>query len=84
LRHKLKSLPDPTPQATDFGECVRTRSKFALNEVNGHRSCTLINLAKIAIRLGRRIRFDPVNQVIIDDPEAMRLVDQPMRAPWQV
>ena len=35
LRHKLKSLPDPTPQATDFGECVRTRSKFALNEVNG-------------------------------------------------
>lgn len=84
LRRKLKSLPDPAPQATDFGACIRTRSKFALNELNGHRSCTLINLAKIAIRLGRGIRFDPVNQVILDDPEAMRLVNQPMRAPWQV
>ena len=37
---------------TDFIEAVRERKKFALNESNGHRSCTLVNLAKISLRTG--------------------------------
>ncbi len=82
LREKLATLPDPEPQNTDFGECVRERKIFALNDMNGHRSCTLVNLGKIAIRMGRVIRFDPVAQQIVGDEEANRLVDQPMRAPW--
>ena len=40
---KLAELPDPEPQNTDFIECVKTRQKFALNEENGHNSCTLVN-----------------------------------------
>ncbi|MBN2247033.1 MAG: Gfo/Idh/MocA family oxidoreductase [Candidatus Aminicenantes bacterium] len=84
LKKKLMSLPDPEPQVTDFAQAVRTRKKFALNEENAHRSCTLVNLAKIAVRLGRPLRFDPVAQRFIDDPEANRLVLQPMRAPWHL
>lgn len=82
LGEKLKSFPDPEPQLTDFFRAVRTRQKFALNEQNGHRSCTLVNLAKIAVKLGRPLRFDPEKQLFIDDPQANRLVHQPMRAPW--
>ena len=82
LRKKLASLPDPEPQVTDFTSAVKTRTKFALNEENGHRSCTIVNLAKIAVQLGRPLRFDPVKQVFIGDAEANRLIWQPMRAPW--
>ncbi|MFO7974689.1 MAG: Gfo/Idh/MocA family oxidoreductase [Candidatus Hydrogenedentota bacterium] len=81
---KLAQFPEPEPQMTDFAEAVRTRKKFALNEANGHRSCTIVNLAKIAVRLSRNLRFDPVKQEFIDDEGANRLIDQPMRAPWQL
>jgi len=84
LAAKLAELPDPEPQITDFAESVRTRQKFALNEANGHRSCTLVNLGLAAVRLGRNLRFDPVAQRFIDDEGANRLIDQPMRGPWQI
>lgn len=84
LERKLAALPDPQPQLTDFSEAVRTRQKFALNESNGHRTCTLVNLGKIAVRLGRPLRYDPGQERFIGDEEANRLIDQPMRAPWHL
>ncbi len=82
LREKVASLPDPEPQAIDFAQAVRARRKFALNEENAHRSCTIVNMAKIGVRLNRPLKFDPDRQVFIDDEEANRLIDEPMRAPW--
>jgi len=84
LRDALASLPDPEPQVTDFSEAVRTRTCFALNETNGHRSCTLVNLAKIAVQLGRPLRFDPATETFPGDEAANRLASQPMRAPWHL
>jgi myo-inositol 2-dehydrogenase / D-chiro-inositol 1-dehydrogenase len=84
LRDALAALPDPEPQVIDFSEAVRTRSRFALNEMNGHRSCTLVNLAKIAVQLGRPLRFDPQRQIFPGDEAANRLAGQPMRAPWHL
>ena len=84
LREKLAALPDPEPQLTDFSESVRTRHPFALNERNGHRSCTLVNLAKIAVQLGRPLKFDPATEIFPGDEAANRLANQPMRAPWHL
>jgi myo-inositol 2-dehydrogenase/D-chiro-inositol 1-dehydrogenase len=84
LVKKMASFPEPEPQLTRFLDAVKTRKKFALNEQNGHRSCTLINLAKIAAQLGRSLNFDPVKQRFVGDEEANRLVHQPMRGPWHV
>ncbi len=84
FRQKVAALPDPEPQDTDFARAVRARRKFALNEENAHRSCTLVNLAKIGVRLNRPLKFDPGRQVFIDDEEANRLINEPMRAPWTV
>jgi predicted dehydrogenase len=84
FEEKLASLPDPKPQVTDFVEAVRNRNKFALNEENAHRTCTIVNLSKIAVRLGRPLRFDPEKQLFIGDDEANRLIHQPTRAPWHV
>ena len=84
LLSKLDELPDPAPQVTDFQQAVKKRKKFALNEENGHASCTLVNLAKIAVRLGRKLRFDPEKQSFVGDQEANQLVHQTMRGPWQL
>jgi len=82
IKKLADTLPDPEPQITTFSDSVRTRQKFALNEMNGHRSCTMVNMGVIAIRLGRSLNFDPEKQEFIDDDAANRLLDQPMRGPW--
>jgi predicted dehydrogenase len=84
LESKLSEMPNPEPQLTDFVQAVKTRKKFALNEINGHRSCTLINLAKIAVQTGRPLRFDSKSQRFIDDDKANAYINQPMRAPWKI
>jgi len=84
LKDALPTLPEPEPMVTSFKESVKTRQKFALNEVSSHRSNILVQLAKIAIRTGRKLQFDPVEQRFIGDEEANRLVDEPMRAPWHL
>ena len=84
LDKKLAELKDPEPQITDFVEAVKARKKFALNELNGHRSCTLINMAKIALQTGRRLRFDPKSQRFIDDKDANSYILQPYRGPWKL
>lgn len=82
LEKKLAAFPDSEPQVTDFVEAVKKRQKFALNEENGHRSCTLVNMGLAALRLSRSLKFDPVKQLFVDDEGANRLIDQPMRGPW--
>lgn len=85
IMNKLAELPDPEPQRTDFLECVRNRQKFALNEANGHYSCTLVNMGTIALRLGRHeLAFDPQTQTFISDDAANALINQPMRGPWKI
>lgn len=84
FEEKIAALPDPEPVITDFSESVRTRRRFALNEKNGHRSCTLVNLGKIAVQLGRPLRYDPEQERFVGDDEANRLAGQPMRAPWRL
>ena len=84
LQEIIKTLPEPEPQISLFSESVKTRKKFALNETNGFRSCTLVNLGIIAVRLGRTLRFDPDKLEFIDDEGANRMINQPMRTPWTI
>lgn len=82
---KLKEYPDPAPQRTDFLDCVKDRQKFALNEVNGFHSCTIVNIGVTALRLNRtELRFDPATMTFVNDDEANAMIDQPMRAPWRI
>jgi predicted dehydrogenase len=83
-RESIAGVPDLEPPMSDFSTAVRTRRKFVLNEMNGHRSATIVNLAKIAWQLGRTITFDPVTQRCPGDEAANRLIDPPMRAPWHL
>ena len=84
VMNKLAERPDPAPQNTDFINCIKTRQKFALNEVNGFRSATIVNMAVCALRLNRTLRFDPEKLQFIGDDAANALIDQPMRSPWRL
>ncbi|MEI7828447.1 MAG: Gfo/Idh/MocA family oxidoreductase [Prolixibacteraceae bacterium] len=84
LQSFIATLPDPEPQITSFTESVKTRKKFALNEMNGYHSATIVNMGVIALQLGRTLHFDPATQQFIDDEAANRLINQPMRAPWSI
>jgi myo-inositol 2-dehydrogenase / D-chiro-inositol 1-dehydrogenase len=80
---KLKAMPDPEPLLT-FGEAVKKRGIAGGNAEAAYRTVTILHLTNLAIRTGRKIRFDPIKEECIDDPEANRLVHQPMRAPWHL
>ena len=84
LQSFIKTLPEPEPQISIFNESVKSRKKFGLNETNGFRSATLVNLGIYAVRLGRTLNFDPDKLEFIDDEGANRLINQPMRAPWTI
>lgn len=81
---KVKALPDPAPQVTDFHQAIREKKKFALNEQNGFHSCTLINLGKIAHRLNENLKFDPKAMKFVDNELANSLIDQPTREKWKL
>ena len=84
IMNLLMELPDPEPQNTDFLKCVRNRERFALDEVRGHHSATVVNMAVCALRLNRTLNFDPERQVFVNDDAANRLLEQPMRRPWKI
>jgi predicted dehydrogenase len=79
----LKELPEPPAQNGDFFECVRNRTKHAVNEISGFRSSTMFNLGIAAERLGRGFEFDPVTLHAVNDPAADRFLYQSMREPWR-
>jgi len=82
-RKKLAELPDPAP-LVKFGDAVRTRQQAGGHAESSHRVSTALNLANIAVRMGRTVQYDPVKEQIIGDEEANRMVNIPMRAPWHL
>lgn len=78
----INDTPDPAPQNTDFWDCVRTRRQFALDEVKGQHSATIVNMGVCALRLGRTLEFDPKTLRFVNDDAANLLVNQPARGEW--
>jgi len=82
-RKKVQAMPDPAP-LVGFPDAVKTRKQPGGHAEAAHRCATILHLANIAVRMGRKIRYDPVKEQIVGDSEANRLVNQPMRAPWHL
>lgn len=68
----------------NFLECVRTRQKTVTPAEVAHRSIMIGHLGIIAMKLGRKVRWDPAAERFPDDPEANRLLGRPMRGPWHL
>jgi predicted dehydrogenase len=68
----------------NFLECMRTRKDPIAPVEVGHRSNTICILAHIAMKLQRKLRWDPQSERFIDDDEANSRLDYPHREPWTV
>jgi len=86
LFEAIARFADP-PRLIGFDEAVRTRVNSPGSHPNAeeaHRSVSVLHLCNIAIRTGRKLKWDPVKQEFPGDEEANRFVDVPMRAPWHL
>lgn len=66
----------------NFLECIKTRRQTTAPIETAHRSITPAHLGNIAIKLQRKLQWDPKTESFQNDPEATRRLARPMRAPW--
>jgi len=80
---RTRRVPEPRP----VGRFSRRRAhpqQAGGNAEAAHRCATLLHLANVAIRTGRKLKYDPVKEQFIGDAAANRFVDVPYRAPWRL
>lgn len=67
----------------NFLDCIRTRQACISPAETTHRSITPGHLGYVSQAVGRRLKWDPASETIIDDAEAMQLLSQnEYRDPW--
>jgi predicted dehydrogenase len=66
----------------NFFDCVRSRKAPICDAEIGHRSVSVCHLGVIALRLGRKLRWDPDKEAFLDDKEAESYLSREMRKPW--
>jgi len=76
---------DPrAPHVRNFIDCVKSRQPPVLNLEVGHRVSTLAHLGNIAFRTGQKIVWDGVNEKVVGNREADKLVGVAYRNPWHL
>ena len=65
-------------------ECIKSRAETIAPVEIAHRSCTVCLLGEIAMRLGRKLKWDPDTEQFIGDETANRMLWRPMRSPWRL
>lgn len=68
----------------DWLQSIRTRQPAATNPEQAHRSTSACELAWIAMKLGRKLRWDPAREEFLGDDQANSLRSRPQRAPYGV
>lgn len=88
LRSKIGAneirLYDSRDHAQNWIDCIKSRSLTITPIEVAQRSISIAHLGNIAMRLGRKIKWDPQREVILNDDEANRMLIRTMRAPWHI
>ncbi len=66
----------------NFLDCVRSRRLTICPAEVGHRSISVGLLGEIAMLTGRKIKWNPQTEQILDDPQASALLGRSYREPW--
>jgi predicted dehydrogenase len=83
--HDAPRHPDSvTSHIADFYRSVRSRQDPGAPIETGHASSTLGNVCDIALRLGRKVRWDPAAGEFIGDEAANAMRSRPLRSPWAI
>ena len=88
LREKIgpeeTQLYKSTNHMKNFLECMRSRKDPIAPVEIGHRSNSLCAITHIAMKMGRKLRWDPETERFVNDDEANAMLDYPHRKPWTV
>jgi predicted dehydrogenase len=68
----------------NFFDCVKTREEPISDVFTHHRAMTTCHLANIAIRLGRKITWDPEAEEIVGDSEAKQWQGREQRKGYEI
>ena len=68
----------------NFLDSVKSRKDPVATAEIGHRTATICHLNNLAMKLGRKLKWDPKKEQIIDDAEANALLTPKMRSPWKL
>ena len=68
----------------NFLDCIRSREEAITPARIAHRSIMIGHLGLIAMKLGRKVRWDPKAERFLNDVEADRMLSRPMRSPWHL
>jgi predicted dehydrogenase len=77
-----RNLSDRQDHRRNFLDCIKTRAGTVAPIEVAHRSITVAHLGNIAMLLGRKIRWNPDAEQILDDPTATRMLSRAYREPW--
>ena len=84
LAEKTGRFPDE-PHQRNFFDCVRTRKTPNSSIEQGVLSATMINLANLSYRSGKKmLNFDPDTWTILNNPEAATLDKRPQRKGYEL
>lgn len=68
----------------NFIDCMKTRSKPNCDIETGAHIARFSQMGNIALRLGRKVNWDPEKQEFLNDPEANALTKTEYRTPWEL
>jgi predicted dehydrogenase len=77
-------LSGSTDHFCNWLDCIKSREKTVCPVEVALRSDTLVHQALIALRLGRKLKWDPVQEQFINDEQANILLTRSMRSPWHL
>ena len=85
LRTKFKDSDLRLPQREDkqdFIYGIKNNTPTMADAEVGHRTCSLAQLAHIAIQLNRKLHWDPAKEQFIGNDQANKMLTKSYRNPW--
>jgi predicted dehydrogenase len=68
----------------NWRDCLRSRKHPVTDVAIGHRSVSVCHIGVIALRTGKKLKWDPAKEEFLGDDEANGWLSRPMRAPWKL
>jgi len=75
-------LYESPEQHLNWLECIRNRREPIGPVEVGHRSCSACLISHIAMKLQRKLSWDPRKERFVNDDEANRMLSRPQRRPY--
>jgi len=79
-----KALSKSNDHFGNFLECIHSRKETIAPVEVAHRSISVGLLGEIAMTTKQRIQWDPVNELILNNAKASKLLMRSFRSPWRI